>query len=304
MPTIYKDQFYTIDPGNRPPVGTAVTYQRFELIDNNDNGLIQPNTGDTLNGVQITSVWRNDTVTINVPGFGNITYRGVTFYLASGPAVFTPNDGQVLRDGTFVRSTFVQNSTQTPVGAFGPTCFTPGTLIETPEGPRLIEELQVGDLVTTMDDGSQPIRMIIRDQFCATGDFAPIQFAVGAVGNNVPLLVSPQHRILITGWQAELYFGQDEVLVAAKYLVNGHSVSQVLGETVDYIHMMFDTHQIVFGGGVPSESYFPEHALVGHNADVMNEILMLFPDFKVNAEAGWKLARPSVRRYEAQFLAA
>ena len=110
--------------------------------------------------------------------------------------------------------------------------------------------------------------------------------------------------MLITGWKAEMYFGQDEVLVAAKHLVNGHSVTQVEGGMVDYIHLLFDTHQIVFGSGVPSESYFPGHAMFGQDADVMNEILMLFPDFKVNAEAGWKLARPSIRRYEAQLLAA
>jgi hypothetical protein len=36
----------------------------------------------------------------------------------------------------------------------------------------------------------------------------------------------------------------------------------------------------------------------------MGEILMLFPDFKVNADAGWELVRPVVRRYEAQLLAA
>jgi hypothetical protein len=304
MPTAYEDQFYTIDPGNPPPVGTSVTFQRVEFIDTDDNGLIQPNSGDTYNGIQITSVWRNDTLTINVPGVGNVTYTGVTFYLASGPAVFTPNDGQVLQDGTFVSSTFVNTSTQTPVGAFGPTCFTPGTPIDTPDGPRAIEDLRVGDLVTTLDHGAQPIRLITRDQFCAIDKFAPIRFAVGAIGNDAPLLVSPQHRMLITGWQAELYFGQDEVLVAAKHLVNGHSVTQVLGGTVEYIHLMFDQHQIVSGGGVPSESYFPEHAMNGQDADVMDEILMLFPEFRVNADIGWQLARSEVRKVEALLLAA
>ena len=304
MPTAYEDQFYTIDPGAPPPVGTAVTFQIVEFIDADDNGFIQPNTGDTFNGVQVTSVWQNDTLTINVPGVGNVTYTGVTFYLASGPAVFTPTDGQVLQDGTFVSSTFVTTSTQTPVGAFGPTCFTPGTYIETPDGPRLIEDLCVGDLVTTMDDGPQRIRLIVRDRFSAAGDFAPIQFSIGAIGNDLPLLVSPQHRMLITGWQAELYFGQDEVLVAAKYLVNGDSVKQVKGGMVDYIHLMFDTHQIVFGGGVPSESYSPENALSQQDADVMEELLTLFPDFKKNADAGWTLARPALRKAEAQLLAA
>ncbi len=59
----------------------------------------------------------------------------------------------------------------------------------------------------TVDDGPQPIKMIVGDSFRAVGDFAPIRFAKGAIGNDAPLVVSPQHRMLIMGWQAELYFG-------------------------------------------------------------------------------------------------
>ncbi len=304
MPTAYEDQFYTIDPGNAPVGGTPVTFQRVEFIDTDDDGLIRPNTGDTYNGVQVTSVWQNDTLTINIPGVGNVTYTGVTFYLATGPAVFTPTDGQVLQDGTFVSSTFVNTSTQTPVGSFGPTCFTPGTFIETPDGPRLIEDLQIGDMITTLDDGAQPVRLITRDRFRASGNFAPIRFAIGAIGNDVPLVVSPQHRMLITGWQAELYYGQDEVLVAAKHLVNGDTVTRVHGGMVEYIHLLFDRHQIIYGGGVPSESYYPEHAMTAQDADVMAEVLALFPNLKANADAGWETARPIIKRVEAQLLAA
>ncbi|MEM1005490.1 MAG: Hint domain-containing protein, partial [Pseudomonadota bacterium] len=37
-------------------------------------------------------------------------------------------------------------------------CFTSGTLIDTPNGSRLIETLTVGDVITTADRGAQPIR--------------------------------------------------------------------------------------------------------------------------------------------------
>ncbi|MFA5582109.1 MAG: Hint domain-containing protein, partial [Paracoccaceae bacterium] len=36
-------------------------------------------------------------------------------------------------------------------------CFTPGTLIDTPDGPRLVEDLRPGDLVLTADHGAQPL---------------------------------------------------------------------------------------------------------------------------------------------------
>ena len=127
-------------------------------------------------------------------------------------------------------------------------------MIDTISGARAIETLNVGDLIETLDDGAQPIRLIVRDTFRAVGDLAPIRFATGAIGNDAPLLVSPQHRMLISGWQAELFYGQEEVLVAAKHLVNDTSITRQEGGMIDYIHLLFDTHQIVFGAGVPSES--------------------------------------------------
>lgn len=304
MPTAYEDQFFSVDPGAPPAVGTALTFSRVEFIDEDDDGNIETGTGDTFNGVAITQVWQNDTLTVNVPGVGNVTYTGVTFYLASGTPVFTPTDGQVLQNGTFVSSTFVTTATQTPVGNFGPTCFTPGTMIETPDGPRLIEDLQVGDLVLTLDQGPQPIRKIMDDSFRAVGDVAPIRFAKGAIGNDTPLTVSPQHRMLITGWQAELYFGQEEVLVAAKHLVNGDTVRQVSGGQVRYIHLLFDAHQIVFGQGVPSESYFPGHALDTAKDSVQAEMLVLFPALAEDEAPCWQTVRPVLGGFEASLLAA
>lgn len=304
MPVTYKDQFFTVDPGSPPAFGTALTFQRLEYTDEDDDGNIETGTGDTFNGVIITQVWQDDTLTINVPGVGNVTYTGVTFYLASGSPVFTPTDGQVLQNGTFVSSTFVTTATQTPVVNFGPTCFTPGTWVETPTGRCLIEELQLGDLVNTMDDGPQPIKMIVDDTFRAVGDFAPIRFAKGAIGNDAPLVVSPQHRMLITGWQAELYFGQDEILVAAKHLVNDDTIRQVSGGRVQYIHLLFDAHQIIFAQGVPSESYFPGHALTASDDATRSEVQMLFPEL-VNYEAEvWQAVRPVLKRFESVLMAA
>jgi hypothetical protein len=304
MPTTYKDQFFTVDPGAPPAVGTLLTFDRVEFGDNDDNNLIQPNTGDTFNGLTITSVWVNDTLTINVPGTGNITYTGVTFYVTGGPAVFTPNDGQALQDGTFVSSSFVTSSTQIPVSDFGPTCFTPGTMIDTPDGARAIEEIGIGDWVETLDNGAQQVRMVLRDSFRAVAQFAPIRFEKGAIGNDEVLIVSPQHRMLISGWQAELIAGQEEMLVAAKHLVNGADITQPNGGIVEYIHLVFDDHQVIFGQGVPSESCFPSHLVDGQRDETQAEVLALFPQIADLHASGAQLVRPEMRRFEAQLLAA
>lgn len=50
-------------------------------------------------------------------------------------------------------------------------CFAEGTEIITAEGPVTVENLQVGDLVMTMDDGMQPLRWMGRKKLC-DGDLA------------------------------------------------------------------------------------------------------------------------------------
>lgn len=304
MPTLYKDQFITIDPGNRPPSGTPLTVERGEYLDSNDNGQINPNAGDTFNGIAITAVWVNDSIIINVPGVGNIRYFGVTFYLAGGnPAVFTPNDGQALQDGTFVNSSYVFSSTQMPVGTFGPTCFTPGTLIDVASGTCAVEDIVQGDMVQTLDDGLQPVRAVLRQTVRAYGKFAPILFEAGSIGNARAMLVSPEHRMLIGDWRAQLLMGQDEVLVAAKHLVNGRDVRTAEGGVVEYIHLLFDKHQIVFGEGCPSESCLPDSALAQSGCEQQAELLELFPEL-ANHTNRVRAARPVAKGMEAACLMA
>ena len=256
MATTYKDQFYFLDPGGPPPRGTPVSVTRATVTDQNDDGLIVNNSGDTFNGEQILDVWAGDELTIRLDDGTRVTYTGVTFYLSSGAAVFTPTDGQVLQDGTFFRARPVAFSTQTPVSGFGPTCFTPGMMIATQDGDRPVEDIRVGDRVLTLDQGPQPVRHIPQGIYDASGDLAPIRFAKGAIGNRADLLVSPQHRVLVRGWQAELLYGRPEVLAVARHLVNGSTIRQVRGGRVRYIHLLFDRHQLIWAQGVLSESCF------------------------------------------------
>ncbi|SEO59696.1 Hint domain-containing protein [Salinihabitans flavidus] len=301
MPTTYTDQFFVMDPGNPPGWGTSLTPERYDFTDANNDGFIGTGAGDTFNGLTITSVWVGDEITVSMGGqWTNIT--GVTFYTDGGPAVFTPTDGTVLEDATFRSSDYVLQSTQIEVGEFGPACFTPGTLIETATGLRPVEDLRAGDRIWTLDNGLQSLRWIGREEVAAGGALAPVRFDRGAIGNTSPLLVSPQHRMLITGWQAEMYYGADEVLVAAKHLVNGDTIRQEECETVEYIHLLFDRHEIVFSEGVPTESYYPGSAADRARSAQDQELLALFPELEGLREA--ETARPVLTRAEAQLLAA
>lgn len=299
---IYTDQFFVIDPGAPPPSGTALTMVKLALNDVDNNFLMQTPSGDSVGGLDVTAVWVNDTITVVMNG-ATVTIRGVTFYRAGGPAVFTPTDGSVLDNATFVRSTFVTRSTQVSVGALGPPCFLAGTMIETDRGPRRIEDLRQGDLIKTLDNGLQPVRWIGRRIVSGLSDWAPIRFMAGTLGNKRALMVSPQHRMLVRGWMAELHFGQDEVLVSAKHLVNGDTICRVPKATATYLHLLFDQHEIIFAEGAPVESLFPGDEMLKSNPALQAEIVELFPELETeDGRNQWMAARPMVRGREAKAL--
>ncbi|MBU2993184.1 MULTISPECIES: peroxidase family protein [unclassified Octadecabacter] len=161
------------------------------------------------------------------------------------------------------------------------TCFTLGTLIITERGKLPIQDLQVGDLVWTMDNGLQPIAWVGRATVPARGAMAPIMIRKGAMDNARDLLVSPQHRMMLDGWRVQMHCGEDEVLAPAKALTNDGSIRRVEGGTVTYVHIAFDAHEIVVAEGIPSESFFPgAEALSALDNAARDEILTLFPEWR------------------------
>ena len=183
----------------------------------------------------------------------------------NGDGIITPDEES---DGAF--------SSAASFGTF--VCFAKGTLIETPGGPQFIETLKVGDLVNTLDDGPQPIRWIGHRSVPGEDRNAPVEIAAGTLGNIRRLTVSQNHRMLVTGAQAELLFGQAEVLVAAKHLVNGTTIRIAPRPQVTYYHFLCDAHQIVFAEGCPSETLLPgAEALATVDPRSRSELLDLLP---------------------------
>lgn len=168
-----------------------------------------------------------------------------------------------------------------------------------------IEDLQVGDLVRTKDHGFQPIRWVGSSTCYARGDMAPILIRKGALGNTLDLKVSPNHRMMLADWRAEILFGQPEVLVPAKALVNDHSILRVEGGEAVYFHMMFDQHEIVFSEGVPSESFYPsEDVLTETESATCVEILALFPELLSKPASYGPPARATIGASELALLIA
>ncbi|WP_084861691.1 Hint domain-containing protein [Salibaculum halophilum] len=184
-------------------------------------------------------------------------------------------------------------------------CFVAGTMIATPEGPKAIETLVVGDLVLTQDGAPQPIRWIGRRSVAAIGSMAPIAFRPGALGDHGALMLSPQHRVLLRDAYAELMFEAPEVLVKAKDLVNDGSIRRVEGGLVTYLHLLFDSHQIIWAEGLATESFLPgPHILSQAETGIARELTTLFPDLAVSAPGpGYgPAARPILNTREASVL--
>ena len=192
-------------------------------------------------------------------------------------------------------------------------CFAAGTLIVTAEGPKPVEEIRIGDKVLTRDDGFQPVRWagsraLDAGYLARNPDFAAVLITAGALGNALPrrdLRVSPGHRILLSGYQAEMLFGEREVLVAASDLVGQPGITQE-SRPVTYVHIMFDSHQIIDSEGAWSESFQPaDVTLNGLDTQQRDELLALFPELATqHGQRSYITARKVLARHESAALLA
>ena len=191
-------------------------------------------------------------------------------------------------------------------------CFTPGTLIATASGERPVESLCVGDRVITRDNGIQELRwigakMMGGQALSASRHLKPVLIRAGALGRGLPerdMLVSPNHRILMSGDRTQLYFEESEVLVAAKHLTDLPGIGPADAGSVRYIHFMFDRHEVVLSNGAWTESFQPgDWSLKGIGGAQRSEIVELFPELATRAGLeAYPAARRSLKKHEARLL--
>ena len=167
-------------------------------------------------------------------------------------------------------------------------CFTRGALIETPRGKKQVEDLKVGDAICVSSGGTKRIKWISSTKLGKAAlarqpQNRPVRITAGALGNGLPhrdLLVSRQHRMLIDSKVAERMFGTCKALVSAIKLtaLPGIYVDEDV-EEVEYFHILFGEHQIIWAEGTLSESLFtgPE-VLKSVPPSARAELEELFPE--------------------------
>ena len=147
--------------------------------------------------------------------------------------------------------------------AFGPStfdlqtlyCFAEGTMIATPSGETMVQELQVGDVVLTANDRCVPVKWIGRQtvstRFGPADRLMPVRFASGSLGNGLPhtdLTVTADHGMLV-----------DCVICHAGALVNGTTILRVplseMGESYTVYHIETEEHEIILANGAEAETF-------------------------------------------------
>ena len=195
----------------------------------------------------------------------------------------------------------------------GVICFTPGTHIATPEGPRLVELLREGDKVQTRDNGAQEVLWIGARRMSGARLFVmpqlrPVRIKAGALGIDRPeeeLLVSPEHRMLIRGAAAQSLFNTPEVLVAARDLINGSTiVTDLAAREVTYVHLLLSNHQVLWANGVETESFHPANAALSALDDSDRQrLIRQLPELSRDPLAYGAFARRNLNASEAAILA-
>ncbi len=193
-----------------------------------------------------------------------------------------------LSNGTFTLPSGITNSYRAFENGTGFACFTRDTLIETANGPVPIQNLAPGDVVLTSGDGPKKIRWIGNraiscEELSADPKLRPVRITAGALGHGLPkrdLLVSRQHRMLVRSKVAARMFGNSEVFLSAIRLTDMPGIyPDGTVESVEYFHLLFDRHEVIFAEGAPTESLFtgPE-ALKSLGSEARNEILSILPE--------------------------
>ncbi|SLN66728.1 hypothetical protein AQS8620_03097 [Aquimixticola soesokkakensis] len=196
-----------------------------------------------------------------------------------------------------------------------PLCVTADAMIACGNGKmRPIGDLAIGDLVDTLDHGLQGIRWIGRRVMEFGADAAldkhrPILIQAGALGPGHPakdLRLSPQHCVLYEGWEAELYFGEEALLVPAKMLVNGTTIRVDRDcDSVEYMHILCENHEILSANGLEVESLFSGDLAIDTIAqEAREELREIYQDLRHMRATQTKRARRHVKNFEARLIAA
>jgi len=245
------------------------------------------------------------------------TFGSLTFNTTDGTYTFTVDRDAVFSSGTDQVVSFTvtgQSGTSSDTDTVVITiliCVARGTMIDTLDGPVPVEDLEKGDQVITVDRGPQTVRWIgsrkvTKADLLADPSMYPVCICKDALGEGRPnrdLHVTQNHRVYLEDWRAELLFGEPQVLAPAKSLLNDKSIFRDRSVTsVEYFHVLFDDHNVIFTNGAPTESLHPGLYLVSTlTEESREELIRLLPELQ-DPDTYGSTARYGLKPWEATLL--
>jgi len=276
----------------------------YELVVYGDGTAIVPNSGVTISNPQIIDA-SDGSIVLNTEALGTVnggfpegTYNVIAYDTISGEVVIYNGTNYYLLSNSYAY-VFGANVTLDETSANYPYCFLTGTHIATPNGDVAVENLQVGDQVTTHDGKIAKVRFNFIQQkrnhiFANKEDLFPICIKANALADNVPsrdLYVTPDHAIYFPQWQ---FFAE------AHTLRNGSSIYQVqdMPATFTYHHILCDNQEIVLAENTPAETFIDNVTM--ETFDNYAEYAALYPEEHFMEELDLPRAKSS-RQLPRQF---
>ena len=187
------------------------------------------------------------------------------------------------------------------------TCLTTGARISTKDGLVNVEDLIEGMRILTYDGEYKTLRQVFSRDFSLSelqqnSKLYPVRICAGALGSGLPkhdMLVSRQHRMLVSSPIVERMFDRSEVLVAAVKLTSLPGIFVDTSVTdVTYFHLLFDCHEVIFADGAPTESLLMGvEAMSSLSIECIEELRAIFPTLLTQAEGHFsKYCIPSIKR--------
>jgi hypothetical protein len=140
----------------------------------------------------------------------------------------------------------------------GGQCYLTGTRILTPDGPRDVSQLRIGDSVVSYSGKAKPIKWIGRNRFVRKSDESwstnvmPVKVARFALDGQTPsadLYLSAGHAIYLDG-----------LLIQVGSLINGETIARDPAadrEVLEYLQIELADHDVIFAEGAATETFLP-----------------------------------------------
>lgn len=220
--------------------GIAGATNSFYLSSNVDSGKI----GSSVTG-NIQSSWNQ---------VGNSSLFNTTYWnLTPTPPILTAFSASPWTSYT--------NAASPPTIDYSLICVRKGTLIQTPYGEKLVEDLKNGDMVTTLS-GNVPIVSMFKRTIYTDSETAPCCIPKNTYGNGLP-----HTDLYLTQWHALWIENRFVHTHCAKY----HPVESEIGIPTTYYHIAVEKYpEVMYANGMPVETsgYYHRphvHSICGEN---------------------------------------